>query len=152
MTVLAEKIRRGLKNAGLLEPKTRGKKMRAMLPELNLIRGRGASVDDCVAYLRTHDLVFTSPNAFSAALYRARQAGSPPELAWSFEPAKVQAAFNSVLGSQPSNSSAMSSRAEERSGVSASGAPSLHHGVPIVRSTMYQTRTDPAHPRLKDLV
>ncbi len=41
MATLAQKIRRGLQDSGLLEPKTRGKKMRAILPELDLIREGG---------------------------------------------------------------------------------------------------------------
>lgn len=125
--------------------------MRAILPELHLVRARGASVKECMAYLKTHGLLFPNPHAFSAALHRARKAGPLPDHASPLPPlADLPASASSV----PSPVSALASVPNQatKHSVSEGTAPTVHHGVPVVRSTIHESKTDPAHPRMKDLV
>jgi len=149
MATYAERVRRGLQNSGVLEPKTRGMKMRAIVPELDLMRGRGASVEDCMAYLKSHGLVFPKPNSFSAALYRARKAGPLPDATASLALSGVRSGV--AVPVEPS-STVTPDLAPSKQMKPERDAIAVHHGVPVVRSTIHESKTDPAHPRMKDLV
>ncbi len=125
--------------------------MRAILPELDLVRARGASVDECMAYLKTHGLLFPNPHAFSAALHRARKAGPLPDLIYPLPPPSGQPGSSTPI---LSHGSALGSVESENAklGMPERNAATTHHGVPVVRSTIHESRTDSAHPRMKDLV
>lgn len=69
------------KAAGLLEPKSKAKKLRLCLPALEAFIAHGASRKACREYLAGLGISFASGNEYGNALFRARKAGSllPPE-------------------------------------------------------------------------
>ena len=64
---------RKLQASGLLEPRNKTAKLRAILPSIEVALANGSSYVECIAYLKTLDVDFT-PAYFTVALNRARKA------------------------------------------------------------------------------
>ena len=64
------------KSAGLLEPKTKSKKLRLCLPALEAFLATGASHTACREYLDSLGISFPNDAQFRHALFRARKSGS----------------------------------------------------------------------------
>jgi len=81
MKLTPQNLMRVGKAAGLLEPKSKAKKLRLCLPALEAFIAHGASRTACREYLAGLGISFASDNEYSNALFRARKAGSllPPE-------------------------------------------------------------------------
>lgn len=62
---------RGLAASGLLEPKTKAAKLRALLPSIEVALANGSSYEACIAYLKTQGVEY-SMSYFTLALSRAR--------------------------------------------------------------------------------
>ena len=64
---------RKLQTSGLLEPRNKTAKLRAILPSIEVALANGSSYLECIAYLKTLDVDFT-PAYFTVALNRVRKA------------------------------------------------------------------------------
>ena len=64
---------RKLEKSGLLEPRSKTAKLRAILPSIEVALANGSSYAECIAFLKTVDVDFTLAY-FTVALNRARKA------------------------------------------------------------------------------
>ena len=145
-----DKILAAAKGAGLLQPWSKAKKLRALLPALQAFMAAGDSQAKCMKFLEEQGLVYKTAGEYRNALFRARKAGPLMAAEWSVV---LASPVSSVSGEQntPTTPSPLTGEQHVTSRAGSLSEPSEGKKSKLIRVERKERLTNP-EPSMEDFV